>query len=92
MGPIAPKAFQKNELARGALLPCASAVPRVVLSCAEAAAGLLPTGASKVALLVAVVALWGAVHILDCGQQPAPEDNVVVDAAVCGGGIGETYD
>ena len=58
----------------------------------EAAAGLLHAGASKVALLVAVVALRGAVHILDCGQQPALEDNVVVDAAVCGGGISETYD
>ena len=92
MGPIAPKAFQRNEPAREALPPCASAVPHVVLSSAEATAGLLPTGVSKVALLVAAVALWGMVHILDCGQQPAPGDYVAVNAAVCGGRIGEMYD
>ena len=46
MGPVTPRAFQRNEPARGALLPCASVIPHVMFSCAKAAVGLLPTGAS----------------------------------------------
>ena len=46
VGPITPRAFQRNESARGALLPCASAIPRVMFSRAKAAGALLPTGAS----------------------------------------------
>ena len=95
MGPVTPEALQRNELAKGGLLPCASAVLHcVVFSHTEAAVGLLPTGACEVALLVAAIALWGMVHIqiLDGGQQPALEDHVVVNSAVCSGRISETYD
>ena len=44
MGPVTPRAFQRNEPARGALLPCASAILHVMVSCTKAAAGLLPIG------------------------------------------------
>ena len=45
MGPVTPRASQRSEPARGALLPCAPAIPCVMFSRAKAAAGLLPAGA-----------------------------------------------